>query len=313
MGVSTRQYYRYERNESPLPAHRIAALYAHTQEHVSARLPANEAGRDFVVGDLHGHGDALQQFLVAQNFCPESDRVFSTGDLIDRGPDSLATLRLLYEPWFYAVRGNHEDMLLDFCTGQALYGHPDNSHPLLHNGGEWITRLCPDEQDELWYGLVPRVALLPHILIIGNGPKRFHVVHAELDGPKGRVTDALVDRLAQEPDQSLLPLEYIPGFGDKDRWRIRLLWGRGLIRSEGNTALLPGLSPTFVGHSFVPYVTQRLSHVFVDTGAASITTGSDSAHITVIEIPHADVASAFATAIRSKPVPAETARDSGGV
>ncbi|MBK8993858.1 MAG: metallophosphoesterase [Gammaproteobacteria bacterium] len=75
-------------------------------------MPPNRRGRDFVVGDLHGYLGALQDALARAGFDPGCDRLFSTGDLIDRGPDSPGCAALLGEPWFYAVRGNHEDMLL---------------------------------------------------------------------------------------------------------------------------------------------------------------------------------------------------------
>lgn len=37
--------------------------------------------------------------------------MFSVGDLIDRGGKSRDCLSLLYEKWFHAVKGNHEDIL----------------------------------------------------------------------------------------------------------------------------------------------------------------------------------------------------------
>ena len=78
-------------------------------------LPSNDQGRDYVVGDLHGCRQLLDQLLEFVDFSPENDRLFSVGDLIDRGSDSLGCLALLEKPWFYAVRGNHEEMLLDFA------------------------------------------------------------------------------------------------------------------------------------------------------------------------------------------------------
>src|SRR5258706_5182448 len=75
------------------------------------RLPRNAAGRDLVVGDLHGHRSLLEHELDKLAFDPGRDRVLSVGDLIDRGPQSLGTLSLIDEPWFHAVLGNHELML----------------------------------------------------------------------------------------------------------------------------------------------------------------------------------------------------------
>src|SRR3546814_10866998 len=90
---------------------------------VHRHLAANKVGSDFIVGDLHGCLDLLQVELDRVGFDRAKDRLFSVGDLIDRGPDSMGCLRLLREPWFFAARGNHEDMLLDYAyEGVMPYG-----------------------------------------------------------------------------------------------------------------------------------------------------------------------------------------------
>lgn len=76
-------------------------------------VPPNVEGRDFVVGDLHGCFDELAKLLVHVRFDPVKDRLFSTGDLIDRGPRSKDCMSLLTKKWFYAVLGNHEDLMLN--------------------------------------------------------------------------------------------------------------------------------------------------------------------------------------------------------
>lgn len=80
--------------------------------HHCLRIAANACGRDLVVGDLHGHRGLFEQALEQLDFDPSRDRVLSVGDLINRGPQSLATLSLIEQPWFHAVLGNHELMLL---------------------------------------------------------------------------------------------------------------------------------------------------------------------------------------------------------
>ena len=77
------------------------------------KVPANIDGRDFVVGDLHGCYDELFALLKHVKFDYKNDRVFSTGDLIDRGPKSEECLQLLSKPWFFSVLGNHEDLLIE--------------------------------------------------------------------------------------------------------------------------------------------------------------------------------------------------------
>ena len=78
------------------------------------RIGRNEAGRDFVAGDVHGCFRRLERALQAVRFEPRRDRLFSVGDLINRGPASMEALAWLTEGRIHAaVRGNHEQMFLD--------------------------------------------------------------------------------------------------------------------------------------------------------------------------------------------------------
>ena len=77
---------------------------------------------DFVVGDIHGCFEALQIVLKKVGFDAQSDRLVSTGDLVNRGPDSLKTLRFCYElgSSFVTVLGNHDLHLLAVARGSRL-------------------------------------------------------------------------------------------------------------------------------------------------------------------------------------------------
>src|SRR3990167_4053677 len=85
----------------------------HTLVH---RYPPNDKGRDFAVGDIHGHFTLLQEALDRVEFDPEIDRLFSVGDLVDRGPECRQVLNWLAKPWFHPVRGNHDDYVCRFDT-----------------------------------------------------------------------------------------------------------------------------------------------------------------------------------------------------
>ncbi|MCR5164411.1 MAG: serine/threonine protein phosphatase [Thermoguttaceae bacterium] len=72
--------------------------------------------RLWAIGDIHGFSLAFSRLLDAIK--PEADDVIVTlGDYIDRGPDSRGVLdrviRLKSECQLKALRGNHEQMLLD--------------------------------------------------------------------------------------------------------------------------------------------------------------------------------------------------------
>jgi serine/threonine protein phosphatase 1 len=92
------------------------------------RLRAGE--RVYAVGDIHGCArqlDALLARIVADPTEGISRRfLVFLGDYVDRGPDSRGVIeRLLAPPAGFdvtAVRGNHDQTLLDFLTDAAIYG-----------------------------------------------------------------------------------------------------------------------------------------------------------------------------------------------
>ena len=93
-------------------------------------IRANSRGRDFCIGDLHGCRSMLARLMDAVDFNVARDRLFSVGDLVHRGPESVACLKLAEEPWFYAVMGNHEAMQLG-----AYYG-------AINSDGRAVSSLC---------------------------------------------------------------------------------------------------------------------------------------------------------------------------
>lgn len=72
-------------------------------------IPANKVGIDWLVGDIHGYKEKLFEKLNQVGFDFDNDRLFSTGDIFDRGPQSFEmALVARNESWFYSVVGNHE-------------------------------------------------------------------------------------------------------------------------------------------------------------------------------------------------------------
>ena len=64
----------------------------------------------YAVGDLQGCLKPLQCLLELVNFKPEHDQLWLVGDLVNRGPDSLDTLRYLYniKDSLRITLGNHD-------------------------------------------------------------------------------------------------------------------------------------------------------------------------------------------------------------
>lgn len=71
-------------------------------------------GQTWVVGDIQGCYDGLCRLLDKIKFEPHKDQLVAVGDLVARGEDSLATLRLLKSLGnsFTTVLGNHDLHLL---------------------------------------------------------------------------------------------------------------------------------------------------------------------------------------------------------
>lgn len=82
------------------------------------RYSRNTAGRDLIVGDVHGFFSKLQAALDKIKFNPAVDRLFSVGDLVDRGPESDHVTDWLEKPWFHAIMGNHEEAAMVFAEGK---------------------------------------------------------------------------------------------------------------------------------------------------------------------------------------------------
>lgn len=140
------------------------------------KFPLNKHGRDFIVGDLHGCYGALEAELNRVDFDEMDDRLFSVGDLIDRGPDSLLCAELIYEPWFHAVQGNHERMA--FTAWIDVYSNYHTYMDFFRNGGLWTHNV---EEGELKALLRDMYSMMHHVIYVGNRDEGFAVTHSKLD------------------------------------------------------------------------------------------------------------------------------------
>jgi len=227
--------------------------------HKTQSFTPNKIGRDFVVGDIHGCFKLLTYLLKKTDFNKSADRIFSVGDLIDRGPDSIDVMDWLQEPWFHAVRGNHEQMLIDCVSGNGDIARHSR------NGGAWLYELPSIFQQKL----SDKLQNLPLIIEVEltNG-RKIGIVHAEVPLIHNNDTwqnakDAITGRLGETYER--LALE-------------KALYARNKIESQ-DEILIQGITQVYVGHSTVTSVTCLGNTVYIDTGCSF-----DDGALTIIEL-----------------------------
>lgn len=160
------------------------------------KLPENLQGRDFVVGDIHGQFDVLEQALAAVDFDPAKDRLIAVGDLVDRGPQSARCLEFLKQPWFYAIKGNHETLfMMIFNNGDIDYERCARN---LKNGAGWIVTTDP----ELLREINDAMASLPIAIELPSKGKTIGFVHAEVT--EGLDWDAFKQKVSERDKDTII-------------------------------------------------------------------------------------------------------------
>jgi bis(5'-nucleosyl)-tetraphosphatase (symmetrical) len=158
----------------------------------------------YAVGDVQGCLAALQALLRNIGFDPAQDQLWFTGDLVNRGPQSLETLRFVRAlgPSAVTVLGNHDLHLLALAAGAAKLKSRDTL----------ATTLAAPDRDELLAWLRSR-PLLHH-----DARLNVALVHAGLL-PSWTLEQAL--RLAAEAQETLRHGDsfFAHMYGDlPDRW-----------------------------------------------------------------------------------------------
>jgi len=89
---------------------------------------------DYVVGDIQGCFDSLISLLDQVNFNPKTDTLYCVGDLVNRGPKSLETLRFLKSLGnsVKPVLGNHDLHLISCYYGVREFKRNDTANAILN-------------------------------------------------------------------------------------------------------------------------------------------------------------------------------------
>jgi bis(5'-nucleosyl)-tetraphosphatase (symmetrical) len=87
----------------------------------------------YLIGDVQGCDEALARLLGRIDFSPSRDQLCLLGDLVNRGPDSLAVLRRCTRLGASAVclLGNHDLHLLAVAAGARHQHHGDTTGDVL--------------------------------------------------------------------------------------------------------------------------------------------------------------------------------------
>ncbi|MCK6919663.1 metallophosphoesterase [Enterobacter kobei] len=136
------------------------------------RIDGSKYRNIWVVGDLHGCYTNLMNQLDRLQFDAKQDLIVSVGDLVDRGAENVECLELITQPWFKAVRGNHEQMMIDAVM------HNGSTLHWMSNGGDWYYYLDTDKQ-EFAKRLIKKADALPFVIEINSGDKTFVICHAD--------------------------------------------------------------------------------------------------------------------------------------
>jgi serine/threonine protein phosphatase 1 len=154
-----------------IAARKIRQSKENAMSDVYQKINGADYRRIFVVGDIHGCLDMLNEKLLSVDFDESKDLLISVGDLIDRGEQSVECLDLITQPWFRAVRGNHEQMAIDALASEE-YSH------WLVNGGIWYFELDTDEK-LLATSLIKQAANLPLIIEVSTDSGKYVIAHAD--------------------------------------------------------------------------------------------------------------------------------------
>lgn len=192
----------------------------------------NKLGRDFVIGDVHGCYDLVMDAMTSVNFNKEIDRLFCTGDLVDRGPDSFKCLSLVYEKWFFSVRGNHEEMMIAALNNE----HSRALDHWLMNGGAWI---YSEDINSIKQIANDAVSFMPYSIEVSTNYGKVGIIHAEV--------------FKHDWDQADISSEHAT-------------WARTKISKSDDTQV-SGIDSVYVGHSIVDAPITLGNVTYIDTGA----------------------------------------------
>ena len=213
--------------------------------------------RTFVIGDVHGCLNDLLAILEEINFTVGVDKLISVGDIINRGPNSLETIRFFKQlgSSFDMVLGNHDLHFLAIVHGAKNPTFKDTLTQLLN----------AKDLDDLvgWLQTKPLVTQI----------KNYSIVHAGI-APQWNITKAL--SLSREVEMTLnsensghflnqmygnVPNSWNENLEGMTRLRvITNYFTRMRLCSNNGELNFTDSDPNIGSHRFLPWFKHRIKH-----------------------------------------------------
>lgn len=173
---------------------------------------------DYAIGDIQGCYERLRDVLAKVDFSPSRDRLWVAGDLINRGPSSLETLRYIESLGDSAVvvLGNHDLHLLAVALGGHAPKRKDTLHDILDAQDcdrllQWLRHqnFCVHDQKR---NFVMAHAGIPHIWSVEDAVSYAREVEAVIRSDQAEYY--FTHMYGNEPER------WDPGLSGMDRWRM---------------------------------------------------------------------------------------------
>lgn len=216
----------------------------------------SDGKRILFVGDIHGHYSDFMRALERKQFDPSNDIVYSTGDLIDRGSESISCLKLLLESWFKGTLGNHDLFLLAYLlTGENPDSYIAQIWHSQRSGGSWYPNL-PEKDKDVVRELAKTLILQPVAREVSVTSSmfertRFGVVHAEVPNDNWDFV-TMNDKRQNHIDIITESREKIKQFTQQPHKRI---------------SSVRNIDYVICGHSIVKRPTAIRNQIYLDTGS----------------------------------------------
>lgn len=210
----------------------------------------NIVGKDYIVGDIHGEYRKLKIILEQIGFNFSHDRLFSVGDLCDRGAHSEDLLEWMKYEWFIPVMGNHEVMILNH-----FYGNLDVDY-MKKLKAHWFLDLKDSEKEKI----VHYFNSLPIAIEIEQKNQKIGIVHAMC------------------PVDSWDTFKKIIYSNTSEKMQIvnEAMWS---FLAETKIKYVKNIDYIFVGHNVVPCMTLQENTYLIDTGS-----GYKTGKLTIIDL-----------------------------